>query len=112
MGPFSGLILYEVVMVTECSRVSLNFSTHDTFCAINFVRQRSGVCQGASGGGLLRSNYELFGILSSGSICGGQGEPAIYTDVFLHKEWIDKVMNNAFRTIAFFPLFYIYLLLI
>lgn len=111
MGPFSGLILYEVVMVAECLEVGLNYSTHDTFCAVNPVKERGGVCQGASGGGLLRSNYEVFGILSSGSICGGQGEPAIYTDVFLHKEWIDKVMNKAVRTVSKLPLLYVFLLL-
>ncbi|KAL5275558.1 hypothetical protein ACFFRR_001436 [Megaselia abdita] len=111
-GPFSGLILYEITMVSECSEIGLNYSTHDTFCAINPVRERGGVCQGASGGGLVRSNYEVFGILSSGSFCGGQGEPAIFTDVFLHKEWIDKVMNGASRKCPILILLNIYLLMI
>lgn len=110
MGPFSGLILYEVVMIAQCSEVGLNYSTHDTFCAFNPTRERGGACYGASGGGLLRSNYEIAGILSSGSVCGGQGEPAIYTDVFLHKEWVDKLMNKAFRVVDTLSFLYLYML--
>lgn len=76
---------------------------HASFCAINPTRSRDGVCSGVFGGGLVRPNYEVFGILSSGSACGGQGDAAIYTDVFLHREWIINVLNIGVKDTFYFP---------
>lgn len=106
-GPFSGFILYEFVFISNCAEYFMDNIGGTNFCAKNFENSHRGVCKGGSGGGLISPNFEIIGILSTRSMCAGKGNPAIYTDVYSHKLWIEKVLNNSVKKIIFrFILFF------
>lgn len=57
---------------------------------------RAGTCYGDSGGPL-EIEEQLAGIASSslGDKCGVPGQPSIFTDVFYHRDWIEKKIRSS-----------------
>uniref|UniRef100_A0A182WHS4 Peptidase S1 domain-containing protein n=1 Tax=Anopheles minimus TaxID=112268 RepID=A0A182WHS4_9DIPT len=89
------------VTVLELGRC--NSSLHEvvnvpdgTLCAGSFD---GGVdaCQGDSGGPLVCSGA-LYGVVSFGWGCGRAHFPGVYTDVFVHRRWIEAAMDSDPRT--------------
>jgi secreted trypsin-like serine protease len=46
-------------------------------------------------GGPLVCGGELTGILSLSVNCGNQNKPSIYTEVAIHKSWIENIIGSA-----------------
>ncbi|XP_049296031.1 uncharacterized protein LOC125770443 isoform X2 [Anopheles funestus] len=67
-----------------------------SFCAGSFA---GGVdsCQGDSGGPLVCGGA-LYGVVSFGWGCGRSHFPGVYTDVFVHRRWIEASMDSDPRT--------------
>uniref|UniRef100_A0A182Y362 Peptidase S1 domain-containing protein n=1 Tax=Anopheles stephensi TaxID=30069 RepID=A0A182Y362_ANOST len=63
-----------------------------TFCAGSFA---GGVdaCQGDSGGPLV-CDGTLYGVVSFGWGCGRSQFPGVYTDVFVHRRWIEASVDS------------------
>ena len=58
--------------------------TDNMFCAGN---EQADACQGDSGGpGVIHG--KLYGIVSSGLICGSKTFPGVYTSVYKYYDWI------------------------
>ncbi|XP_050072847.1 serine protease 27-like [Anopheles maculipalpis] len=63
-----------------------------TFCAGSFAGEVD-ACQGDSGGPLV-CDGTLYGVVSFGWGCGRSHFPGVYTDVFVHRRWIEASLDT------------------
>lgn len=79
--------------VVNCSEYGILLSNY-SICANGDIRVNiKGACKGDSGGGLISNDSTLIGVLSAGFLCGDYNEPAIYSNVFPHKKWIEDTLS-------------------
>lgn len=58
-------------------------------------------CQGDSGGAMICDNV-IKGIVSYGKGCARPNKPGIYTNVYTHRQWINKNSSSSIRPTAIF----------
>lgn len=80
--------------VVDCFQRGVLVSNY-SICAEGDIRTNvKGVCKGDSGGGLITRDSTLIGVLNAGFFCGEYNEPAVYCNVFLHKQWIESTLSE------------------
>ncbi|XP_066997773.2 transmembrane protease serine 9 isoform X2 [Anabrus simplex] len=88
-------VTVDIFTRNNCSQLYGTQLENDKFCARG--TENTNTCMGDPGGPLTCGN-ELVGVVSAGIFCGNKSNSGIrvYTDVYKHKDWIDKyVEKNA-----------------
>ncbi|KAJ8667406.1 hypothetical protein QAD02_009069 [Eretmocerus hayati] len=75
----------------------VNQWAYDQICA--YLPGR-GHCKGDSGGPLIVKNL-LAGIVSWDTHCGTQGLPGVYTEVAVHRQWIERNIHYLYNELSY-----------
>ncbi|XP_017477267.1 PREDICTED: trypsin alpha-3-like [Rhagoletis zephyria] len=83
-----------IIAADDCVSGNYGYDVDEVFASNVCGLAKNNKACNAIGGVPLVSNNQLVGLLSWGNACANDDNPAVFTNIFAEKSWIESNVNN------------------